>query len=309
MLRHDDWMTYSYNDIIKGPKTSKTEKLRLHIKRNIEIKPISYIDALYRNASLIQDTFNQTQDVLLSGGTDSEIIVRINHDLKIKQNLYTFRLEDNLNYKDVEASKKLCNELNLKLNIIDFNAKKFVENKAESIYKKTFMALPYMIRVAWFDYLDNLPVLGLAEQYWMRVLGSDYSKKSEWHHTWYEGEFDLGIYGHLIDRPIIGEWYLYTPEPLMTYHKNDVIKSIINDESYGKTSTWSSRHLVFKHIWPNIEFKQKLTGYEGDNVPGSRPEYITEFEEKVMGGFKHRYINIYQKELESIFAGQGEFVL
>ena len=212
MLRHNDWMTYSYDNVIKGPKKSKNDQLRIHIKKG-EVPTIPYIDALYQNAKILQDTFNQTQDVLLSGGIDSEVIVRINKDLGIKQNLYTFRLEDNINYKDVNASVKLADELNLKLNLIDFNARKFVETEAESLYKKTYMPLPYLIRTAWYEFLDNLPVVGNAEQYWRRELGSDYSKKSVWNHTWLEGDFSQTIWSNYVNRPIIGEWYLYTPEP------------------------------------------------------------------------------------------------
>lgn len=308
MLRHNDWMTYSYNNIIKGSKKSKTDQFRIHIKKD-KISTIPYVDALYNNAKILQDSFNQTQDVLLSGGIDSEVIVRINKDLGIKQNLYTFRLEDDLNYKDVNAAIRLANQLNLKLNLIDFNAKKFVENKAESIYKKTYMSLPYIIRTAWYDLLDNLPVVGNGEQYWRRELGNNYDKKSIWKFNWTEEEFSHSIWSTYISRPIIGEWYLYTPEPFFNYHKNSMINSILNDEVYGKTSTWSSRHLVYKDLWPNLEYKQKLTGYEGNGTPGSRPDYIKEFEEKVMNGFSPYNIDITKEEIESVPIGQGEFIV
>ena len=93
------------------------------------------------------------------------------------------------------------------------------------------------------------------------------------------------------------------------YHKNSIVSSILNDESHGKTSTWSSRHLVFKDVWPTLEYKQKLSGYEGDDIPGSRPDYINEFEEKVMNGFSHYVITMSKEQIESITEGEGEFVV
>lgn len=299
MLRHNDWMTYSFDGNIPGQKTEKNQKLSLHVNLDGVLK-LPYIDSLFRNASIIQDTFNLPQDVLLSGGTDSEIIVRVNHALGIKQNLYTFRLEDNLNYRDVEAAIKLANELNLKLNLIDFNCKRFVEQEAESFYKKTFMSLSYGIRNKWIDYLDNLPVFGNGEQYWARVLGADYDQKSDWRHFFREADFDNGLYGILINRPVIGEWYLFTPEPLFNYHKHPVIASLLNDEVYGKTSTWSSRHLLFKDLWPTFEHKQKLVGYEESLRPGSRPSYFDDFENKIMEGFEHKYIFIAMEDFDTM---------
>lgn len=306
MLRHNDWMTYSYDGKTQGQKTEKNQKLSLHIKC---CKPLvlEYTEALFRNARVIQDTYNLTQDVLLSGGIDSEIIVRVNKTLGIKQNLYTFRLSDNLNYKDVDKAISLAAALNLKLNIINFDVKKFIETEAEALYKKTYMSLPYSIRNKWIEHLDNLPVFGNAEQYWMRILDRDYSRKSEWQHTWFESEFENGIYGNIINRLVIGEWYLYTPEPFFNYHNNKIIKSLLNDEISGKTSTWSSRHLVYKDIWPDIEYKQKLTGYEGTGAPGSRPIYIDKFEQEVMGGFSHRYIHVRESDFDSLFSHDMTF--
>jgi len=303
MIRHNDWMSYSYNDVQFGKKIHNDDVFKIHIKKENKILPLCYTEAIFNNARQIQDRFNQTQDVLLSGGIDSEVIVRTNKLLGIKQNIFTFRLEDGINARDVQYSIELCKSLGLKLNLIDFSLSKFIEQKAEALYKQTLLPIGYLVRTEWFNYLDNLPIVGNAEQYWRRVFAEDYSIKSKWYYNCIEGDFSFSIFSNFIGRPIIGEWYLYTPELMNSFHKTSIIKSILNDEVPGKISTWSSRYKIFQSIWPDISYKQKLTGYEGNNKPGSKPECMIEFEKNIMGYSKNKSIDILQDQFDAVISG------
>lgn len=306
MLTHNDWLTYSYNGIIDGVKTSENDTFKLHVKENNEIRPYSYIDAIYNNARRLEERFPQTKDVLLSGGVDSEVIVRVNHQLGIKQNIYTFRLEGGLNAQDVVWAQKLCTDLGIKLNIIDFSVKKFLETDAEDLYKKTFLYLPYLIRCKWFDYIDNIPVVANCEQYLKRGKGTDYKSKSTWFYKLIDAEFSYSVYAKHTHRLIVGEWYLYTPELMYSYHKHPVIRPLIKDRLHGKASSWSSRHNVFVEAWPDMEFKPKLTGYDGLGVAGSRPDYMIAFEKEIIGKSNLVDIAIPDYQIDAFVEGRLE---
>jgi hypothetical protein len=286
MLRYNDWMTYRFDDgPINGPKLSKDSIFKIEFAKNIEFKKLDYFDSLIYNAKMVAENFQGPFDILLSGGIDSEIIVRINHKLGIKQNVYTFRLENDYNIRDVESAYSICKNLGIKHNIIDWNLQRWVENDAYGVYQKTFSPIiERMVRFDWFKYLDNIIVMGEGEPYWRRDLEEDYSKKSEWHLHWVEDYFMSSIYANLTNQIVIGEWYNYTPEVVKSFHKLPLVKKLLNDEMSGKISCWSSRRDIHLDLFPSIQKRFKLAGYEGANgYPFSKPEFLEKFQEEIIG--------------------------
>jgi hypothetical protein len=303
MERLDNWMSYSFDDgPLYGNKKTRNDVFRLHLSNNIKIKNLSYKESLYYNAKMVAENFPQPFDVLLSGGIDSEIVVRIFHELGIKQNVYTFEFENQHNIQDVSCAEIICKNLGIKLNKISFNLQHWVENEAYSMYQRTFHpSLHRMIRFAWFDYLDNIIVTGEGEPYWKRDLLGDYAQKSNWNLLWIENYFASSLYGNLTKRKVIGEWYNYTPEIVASFHKLPIIKKLLNDEIPGKISCWSSRTEIHREFWPDIFYKPKLIGYEGNEKPGYTPEFMTKFYNEVMKGTSDHGYSFSQNDLNNIF--------
>jgi len=303
MLRYENWMRYSFDGVEYGPKKTRTSIFNLHFKKGYIPKQLSYYEALVNNARQINEDNLGLLDILLSGGIDSEVIVRLNHDLKIKQNVYTFKFEDDINIRDVESAKKICRELGIKLNLVDFNLQKFIENEAYAIYEKTyFPKIAQLVRIGWLDYLDNTPVHGNTEVYWCRQLRDDFTRKSIWEYDWAEFDFTHSIWSRLSGRPIIGEWYSYTPETFLSSMSNPTFRSLLNDERPGKLSTWSSRTEVHQEFWPDIIHKDKLVGYEGANGPPSTmPYFIQNFQDTVMKGTTNANFRYSEEGLNSLF--------
>ena len=285
MERLNNWMSYSFDDgPVFGPKLTQNSVFKLHFSKGIEVKDLHYYDALKYNAQMVAENFAGPFDVLLSGGIDSEIVVRLNHQLGIKQNVYTFKLENDYNVRDVESAKQICNKLGIKLNIIDWNLQKWIENDAYNVYQKTKSpVIERMVRFDWFKYFDNVIVMGEGEPYWRRDLEGDYTKKSKWHLLWVEDYFMSSIYAKLSGQTVIGEWYNYTPEVVKSFHKLPFVKKLLNDEISGKVSCWSSRTEINKDLFPDIQHKIKLVGYEGYvGNPFDRPSFMTAFQEQVI---------------------------
>ena len=115
-------------------KNDSTFTINIKKKSNLQL---NYKDALYRNARLIADIYNQPFDVCFSGGIDSEVIVRVFKDLGIKFNIFIFKFENDHNIRDFTNAVNLCTRLNLNYKVIDFNLEKFFENDGTAYAEKT----------------------------------------------------------------------------------------------------------------------------------------------------------------------------
>lgn len=305
MERFNNWMSYSFdNNPIGQAKPSKNSVFNLHFK-NTEVKSLNYYDALFYNARLIADNYPQPFDVLFSGGIDSEVIVRLHKKLGIHQNVHIFKLENNLNIRDVISAEKICKELDIKLNVIDWNLQHWIENEAYEVYQKTFSPLiGRMIRFAWFDFFDNTIIMGEGEPYWRRENWDnppDYSIKSNWHLHWNEDYFMSSLYADITGQTVIGEWYNYTPEIVKSFHKLPLVQDLINDNIPGKLSSWSSRTEIHRHIFPTIEKKIKLAGYEGtDRDPLTIPDFMEKFQDEVIGSTSNFGYKFTEEELDKL---------
>jgi hypothetical protein len=304
MERFNNWMSYSFEDgVVNGAKPAIDSIFKLHFKKNYQYTQMSYYDALFHNARMMKDSYSEPFDLLFSGGIDSEIVARVFKNEGVRFNLYTIKLENDINIQDVIPAIKIADMIGVKLNIIDWSLQKFLENDAEDMFNETFCPEPRrMIRHAWYDLLDNIPVMGEGEPYWKRELGTDYNTKSDWHLHWKEDYFTGAIYANTVCRTVISEWYNYTPEIVMNFHKLPIVKKLLNDEILGKSSCWSSRTEIHKILWNDIFYKPKLGGYEGPTgMPGFQPEILDRFDSDFANKASNVGYRFTESELENIF--------
>lgn len=279
-----NWYKLYYQDSKTTQKLKPNSKLIFELNDDITIYTKNYKDALYYNAGAVAESISGPMNVLLSGGVDSEMIVRINKELGIKQNVCTFKFENDLNVRDVESAIEICKSLNVPLKIIDFNVKKFFENDAETYYNRIFYgrveALP---RLKWFEFFDGPLIFGEGEPYVGRVFAGDYSKKSTWRVVFFEHEFIYYLYSSFIDKNCFCPWYHFTPEVHGNFLNIELIKNLIDDKIFGKQSSYSSKALINKEVFKDISIRPKLVGYEGkDMPPGSIPDFMKDFRDSIM---------------------------
>jgi hypothetical protein len=272
----NDWLVWSFNDAPFGSRKNKDDIYKFTINPLTIDKPIkSYKEELYNNARLMRDYHTGKFDVLLSGGIDSEVIVRIFKDLNISHNTYIFKYENNINYKDVVSAIEIATSLNIPYKIIDFNLEKFFNTEAYDIFQKSgcirAARLPHL---KFFDYLDNIPIMGEGEPYWLRELVGDYSRNSEWLFPMNESNHNCAMYLHSLGRDNLCDWYEFNPNLIKAFNNLPLIQDLLDDKLIGKQSCWTSRIPIHQTIWPDIKNKHKSTGYEGDKYPGTYPEYM-----------------------------------
>jgi hypothetical protein len=290
------WLSWSYNDVPYSTRTDKNDVYKFHI--NVDIPQAkSYYEEIYDNSRAMRDYFTDEFDVLLSGGIDSEVIVRTFKDLGIKHNTFIFRYEDSYNYREVASATDICQCLNIPYKIIDFNLKKFFENEAYDLFKYSGCIragrLPHL---KFFDYLDGIPVMGEGEGYWWRDKGTDYTTKGVWTFPMNESNHNGSMYLHKLGRENLCDWYEFTPTFIKSFSELPIVRQLINDEHVGKQSTWSSRLAIHRVLWPDIKDKGKLIGYEQDKPAGSYPQFMIDMQDVMEKEIGPGYEAWYTKE-------------
>jgi hypothetical protein len=302
MERHNNWMSFSFGDVEYGIKQHRHDVLQINFNKPISTPLPSYKEALLNNARIMRDSYSDPFDVCLSGGTDSEVVVRTFKSAGIKHNTFIFKLENDYNVRDVTNAVNLCNELNIDYKIIDFNLKKFFEDEALAVFEKTKTPMAGRLpRLKFIDYLDNIPIFCDGEPYWRRALESDYNKKSPWLFQLHEDGYAVSIYSKMIGRTVIGDWYEYTPEVIMSYKELPLVRQLLNDELTGKISTNSSRATIHQDIWPTLQYKAKLVGYEGADLPvAHRPNFMNDFYKTYMSDIIDVTLKYTEEELNRL---------
>ena len=279
MIYKNNWIAWCYDKIEYGRKTSPNSEFDLKIKPTIELPVKSYKEESLLNAQQIRDSINGPLDILLSGGVDSEVMLRCFVELKIPVNVFIFCYENNYNAFDVTNAKKLCAELNITPTVIDFNLEKFFETDAYDIWTKCHCLnsgrLPHMKML---DYLDNTVIMGDGDFDWER-------KDNQWLLVIREIDFSQSVYATAVNRPVV-QWYSYSPEITLSIFYDPVMNSM--HESYNVV-----KYFLNKSHWPAVQIRPKAVGYEGNKplgLPMSKPDFMLEFNKKyIPSGFPSYY--------------------
>lgn len=300
MFYKNNWFTYSYDSVLFGHKDSPSSEFTIELTPTVTSVG-SYHEELKNNAMRIRDMITGSLDLMFSGGIDSEVILRIYNDLKIPINVYIFKYENDYNYREFNQAIKVCDALGVKHKIIDFNLEKFFENEAHSIWSKVNCNssgwLPHMKMT---EYLDGTPIIGSGDPYWIRT-SKELTTKCPWVFEIDEGAKAWTVYHKNIQRNIISDWYEYSPEMIISHLNLPLIQKLINDQIPGKLSSFSSKAILHKEIWPSIDIRPKLVGFEGDKPAGyySKPAFMLDFDNAYCGNVSSKKYYFTEEELRN----------
>jgi hypothetical protein len=275
MIYKNNWLAWTYNGKLYDTKTTPDSEFKLTLNKTVNLPVKSYYKELYQNAKDIRESISGPLDLMFSGGIDSEVILRVYTDLKIPINVYIFKYNDDLNHREFNHAIQVCNDLNVKYNVINFDVKKFFENDAYSIWTKCYCNssgwLPHMKMT---EYLDNTPIFGSGDPYWRK------QDNGVWMFEVDEGAKFWTLYHTKIGRTAITDWYEYSPEIVLSHMQLPRIQQLINNHHPEKTSSFSNKAPVHKDHWSDIIIRPKMVGFEKDMpiAKDSKPEYMLEFE-------------------------------
>lgn len=272
----DGWLSWSINDVPYALRKHKNDVCTFNMVKS-DITVGTYKEELLNNAKAMRDYYSDPFDVLYSGGIDSEVILRVFKELGIKHNTIVVRYKGDYNKREVDSAISSLQQLNIPYKIIDFDLKKFYENDAYDLCKKSSCIRVGRVNHVKFcvDFCDNIPIMGEGDIYWHRTHDIDYSVPSEWRFVVSEASHNCNSYLTSLGRENVCDFYEFTPNLIKAYNNQPIMQDLLNDRIFGKTSNWSSKWLMHSELWPDLIKRVKLTGLEGNNNPGFVPKFVS----------------------------------
>jgi hypothetical protein len=212
----------------------------------------------------IRDVYpNEKFSIMLSGGSESEIMVRAFIEAKVPIDIYITRLADDLNIYDVSHAVIACENLNLRYKIIDIDHNKFFKNEIAEYSAHAEMHMPSMLTLcAVIDKIDGLPILANGDACIMRRPRVYDGRQNMWANV--EIEHDYGTAKHFLkqNRPAVTEFFRWSHRLLKSVGTTTWFKKLVNNEIHGKLGTHSTKINGYREVWPELIVRRKSWGME-----------------------------------------------
>ncbi len=220
----------------------------------------SYVDELHRTAQLVRSDFGKDLVLFLSGGTDSEIVLRNFVATGFKPRCVTLRFKNDYNASDLVEARAIADELGVKLDIIDID----IEDFYYSGEAKEFGEQIQCTQITYIMVYSNVLKLGAPA-----VMGGEALltrqvnlNDSYWYYTLRENEDASAMrFSHKFGVPLVNEWFSYTPELLLYWLENPLVKELVSNRYNYKLNSASSKNSILSTLYKTRP-KSKTHGFE-----------------------------------------------
>jgi hypothetical protein len=256
-------LSYSIGNRNFGYRTAGHEKYSVRLGSiDAELyRKGNYISELNRTADSVYKEFGKELVVFLSGGTDSEIVVRNFVDIGIRPKCLVIRFKDDYNAADVVEAQAIANDLDLDLEIMDFDVIDF-HRSGEARELGISLQCSQITYLTVYNAILKLgaPAVMGGEVLLTRLVRPD---SHEWYYTFRENEDASAMrFSEKYNIPLVNEWFSYTPELLLHYLEDKDIQTLISTRYNYKLTSVSSKNAILRRLYPNIRPKIKTHGFE-----------------------------------------------
>jgi hypothetical protein len=256
-------LQYSIDGRLFGFRNNSIEKYIVTVGQVDKkyFKKSNYLNELRRTADLVYQDYGKDFALFLSGGTDSEIVVRNFIDIGIKPTCYTIRFEGGYNESDVNESIELAKELGVDLYLIDFDVKDFLySGEASEFGRKLQCTQITYLMVYHCIFQVGLPAIMGGEVLLKRNITD---QPSTWYFCFRENEDASAMrFSQLYNIPLVNEWFSYTPELLLYYLTTPEIQNLVLNKMNYKLTSVSSKNEILRKLVPGIRSREKTHGFE-----------------------------------------------
>lgn len=260
---YDNHLRYSIGNREFGIRSNAIEPFTVKVGAvdPDQYRTSSFKNELLRTADLIYQDLGKDLVVFLSGGTDSEIVLRNFLEIGVKPQCATIKFKDDYNISDVKEAVSLAEEFDINLNLIDFDVKDFLYSGQAGEFGKQIQCtqLTYLMV---YNCILNLgaPAIMGGEALLTRHI---HSRPSKWYYTIRENEDASAMrFSKLFNFPLVNEYFSYTPELLLYYLESPEIKSLVSNPLNYKLTSVSSKNEILKRLVPDIRIRKKTHGFE-----------------------------------------------
>lgn len=221
----------------------------------------SWREELRKTALTVLQEYGPELVLFLSGGTDSEIVLRNFLEIGFKPRCAIIKFKDDYNINDVYEAIELTKSLDVKLDILDFDIKEFWRSGEASDFSMeiectqiTYLMVYYHIKKLGF------PAVMGGEQFLKRHITAD---SSIWYHCFRENEDASAMrFSEKYKIPLVNEWFSYTPEMMLYYLEDSDIQKLTSERFNYKLTSVSSKNFILKKLYPDIKLRIKTHGFE-----------------------------------------------
>jgi len=254
---------YTIGDRKFGHRLTPYEKFKVQVGKvdKNEYKNSSWKKELIKTADSVYREFGNDLILFLSGGTDSELVLRNFIEIGIKPRCVTIKFNDNYNILEVHEAIDLANQLGVKLDIIEFDVKDFYKSGTALEFSKQIDCTQITYLMVYYHIMKlNAPSVMGGEQLLKRQVSLN---ESYWYYCFRENEDASAMrFSEKFNIPIVNEWFSYTPEMLLYYLEDQEIQELISNKFNYKLTSSSSKNLILKRLCPEIKLRTKSHGFE-----------------------------------------------
>lgn len=256
-------LSYSIGGRVFGYRENIYEKFSVRLGKidHSHYLTSNYVEELRRTADTVYKEFGSDLSVFLSGGTDSEIVVRNFLDIGIKPHCYCIRFADGYNGSDVDEAIKIAELLDLKLDILDFDVKNFYFSGEAAEFGAKIQCTQITYLLVYYHILKtSAPAVMGGEALFTRAVSP---AGTNWYYTFRENEDASAMrFSEQYNIPLVNEWFSYTPELLLYYIEDEEMQNLFNQKYNYKLSSVSTKNGVLRRLYPGLREKRKTHGFE-----------------------------------------------
>lgn len=263
---------FTYNNHLKytiggrycGFRTNSQEPFKVTVGAidKDHYKKSSYQEELKRTADCVYRDYGKDFALMLSGGTDSEIVARNFLSIGVVPNCYVIKLKNGYNLYDVHQAVLLCKELNIPLQIIEFDVKDFMYSGEAQEFSVDLQCsqVTYLMVYKCIQKISLPAVMG-GELLLTKHVSTN--EDSYWYYTIRENEDCSAMrFSYKYGIPLVNEWFSYTPELILYWLTNPMIQNLVNTPDNYKLTSVSSKNKILTSLIPEIKWRVKTHGFE-----------------------------------------------
>jgi hypothetical protein len=221
----------------------------------------SYKGELMRTAELIRQDYGRDLVLMLSGGTDSEIVLRSFLQTGYTPRCVMIRFKDDYNDIDVAEAIELCDQLNVPLEFVDFDVKDFLYSGEAAHFGNQLQCTQITYLMVYHTIMKlGMPAVMGGEVLLRRNINTN---PSSWYYCFRENEDASAMrFTNTFGIPLVNEYFSYTPELLLHYLERPEIKELVSNRMNYKLASVSSKNAILKKLVPEIMVRKKTHGFE-----------------------------------------------
>jgi hypothetical protein len=260
---HNNHLKYTIKDKLYGIRETPYEKFLVTCGQidHDHYKKSSWLNEQYRTADLVYNDFGSDIIIMFSGGTDSEIVLRSFKHIGITPRSVFIKFKNDYNINDFKIADQIARELDVKLEVIEFDVKEFYNSGEAYEFSKTIQCRQIAYLTVYHNILKlQAPAVMGGEMLLRRHVDTIGSK---WYYCFRENEDASAMrFSMTYNIPLVNEWFSYTPEMMGYYLEDPKIHWLMTDKYNFKLASVSTKNEILHRLFPNITNKVKTHGYE-----------------------------------------------